>query len=93
MRVTYDKRANAMYIKMSDGLSVSTRKITDKVIVDLNENGDLIGIELLEASTYIEDVDSVDYQVLTESVRPDPEVIKARREAIAKVRRKKQQQP
>jgi uncharacterized protein YuzE len=89
MKVTYSPTADAMYIKMNDGLPVSIKRITEGVIADIDADGKLIGIELLDASTFIDDPRSVSHETLNiASEKPDPELIKARRKAIAEARLK-----
>jgi len=50
MRVTYDKEADAMYIKLTDE-KFSKAKIMDKnTILNLDKDGNVIGVELLSVS-------------------------------------------
>lgn len=50
MRISYDKEADAMYIEFSKGRFAKNKKINDFTILDLDEKGNILGIELLEAS-------------------------------------------
>ncbi len=50
MKITIDKEANAMYIEVSDEKFSKNRKIDDETILDLDANGKIIGIELLNVS-------------------------------------------
>lgn len=50
MEVTYDKEADAMYIRIKKGKVHRTKEITDTCIVDLDKKGTLLGIELLFVS-------------------------------------------
>ena len=50
MKITYDKQADAVYIETSDKELSNNRKIDDETILDLDENGKIIGIELLNVS-------------------------------------------
>lgn len=50
MKITIDKEANAMYIEVSDEKFAKNRKIDDETILDLDANGKIIGIELLNVS-------------------------------------------
>jgi uncharacterized protein YuzE len=53
MKVTYDKEADAMYIKLTEE-KFSKVKIIDKhTILNLDKNGNVIGIELLLVSKHI----------------------------------------
>lgn len=52
MKITYDKKIDAIYIKFSekDTYHIS-KKVSDNVLVDYSKDGKLIGVEILEAST------------------------------------------
>ncbi|MBS3114249.1 DUF2283 domain-containing protein [Candidatus Woesearchaeota archaeon] len=53
MEITYDKKADAMYIEFRKGEFAKNKKIDDFTIIDLDKEGKLLGIELLEVSTRI----------------------------------------
>ncbi len=50
MEITYDKDADAMYIEFRKGEFAKNKKIDDFTIVDLDKTGNILGIELLDAS-------------------------------------------
>ncbi len=50
MKITFDKEADAVYIETSEAEFSGNRKIDDETIIDLDENGKIIGIELLNVS-------------------------------------------
>lgn len=50
MKITYDKLADAMYIKFQDGAFVSNKEVEDGIILDIGKKGVVLGIEILEAS-------------------------------------------
>ena len=50
MKIRYDKKVDAMYIKLAKGKYDSTRKISDVILVDEDKNGRVLGIEILDAS-------------------------------------------
>lgn len=51
MKITYDKKTDAMYIKLNDkAVYHKTRKITDDVLVDYSKDGKVVGVEVLAAS-------------------------------------------
>lgn len=53
MRISYDEEADAMYIALADAQSVAQRQVTEDFIVDIDEDGNVIGIEILDAcATY-----------------------------------------
>ena len=49
-RVKYDRLADALYIKLRDGRIVESDEVAPSIIVDLDENNEVIGIEVLQAS-------------------------------------------
>ena len=51
MKITYDKKADAAYIKLNDKATYqSSRKVTDDVLIDYAKDGTVVGIEVLDAS-------------------------------------------
>lgn len=50
MKTTYDKEADAMYIYLSRGRVFKTVPITERVIVDFDKKGKVVGVEMLDVS-------------------------------------------
>jgi uncharacterized protein YuzE len=51
MKITYDKKVDAMYIKLNEKLVYkSSKKISDDVLIDYSKDGKIIGVEILTAS-------------------------------------------
>ena len=50
MKITFDKVADAVYIETSEKEFFNNRKIDDETIIDLDKEGKIIGIELLNVS-------------------------------------------
>ncbi len=53
MEITYDKEADAMYIEFRKGKFAKNKKIDELTIIDLDEEGNILGIEILEVSKRI----------------------------------------
>ena len=53
MEISYDKEADAMYIEFRKGEFAKNKKIDEFTIIDLDKQGKILGIELLEVSTRI----------------------------------------
>ncbi len=53
MKITYDKEADAVYIKLTDEKFSKTKIIDRNTILNLDENGEVIGMELLFVSKRI----------------------------------------
>ncbi len=47
MKISYDPKADALYIKFQDGTAARTRKVEEGLLVDLDEHGRLYGIEII----------------------------------------------
>ncbi len=47
MKISYDPKADALYIKFQEGTVARTRKIEDGMLVDMDQNGRLFGIEII----------------------------------------------
>ena len=50
MKITYDKEADAMYVELTDKKFSKCKEIDKNTILDLDEEGNVIGIELLFVS-------------------------------------------
>jgi len=53
MKITYDKKVDAMYIKLKKGSYDHTKKVTDDILVDVSKKGEVLGLEILDASNNI----------------------------------------
>ena len=64
MKITYDKIADAMYIYLNKATKVfKTVKMTDKLLVDLDKEGKLLGIEILDASSQIKQKKPAEFKI------------------------------
>ena len=53
MEISYDKEADAMYIEFRKGEFSKNKKIDSSTVIDFDKNGNILGIELLDASRRI----------------------------------------
>lgn len=53
MKITFDKIANAAYMTLRKGRVAKTVEMSGNVIVDLDKKGNLLGIEMLDASNQL----------------------------------------
>ncbi len=51
MNITYDKIADAVYMKVSQASVAKTVKLDDTLLVDKDNNGNIVGLEILDASS------------------------------------------
>lgn len=63
MNVRYDKKVDAMYIKLATGKYSKTRKISDAVMVDEDKKGKVLGIEILDASKNISEFNPANFSL------------------------------
>jgi uncharacterized protein YuzE len=50
MKIGYDKDVDALYIRIQEKKFAKTREIEDGLNVDLDEQGKIIGFEILDAT-------------------------------------------
>lgn len=53
MKINFDKKADAVYLEFDDSSFFKNKKIDDETIFDFNEENQIIGIEILNASKRI----------------------------------------
>jgi len=51
MRITYDTKADALYICLQEGKFAKNREVEPGLILDIGNREELLGIEILDAST------------------------------------------
>jgi uncharacterized protein YuzE len=54
MKLNYHPETDSLYIDLSDGQSVETREISEGVQLDYDANGNLVGIDIDNASTKVQ---------------------------------------
>ena len=50
MKIEYDKRADALYVYFREIEVAKSKEIEEGVVVDFDQNGHIVGIEILDAS-------------------------------------------
>ncbi len=53
MRINYDEKADALYIKLKESEYYESDEIKEGFILDYDRGGNIIGIEILDASEYL----------------------------------------
>ena len=68
-RMTYFKDDDVLHLVISDEKEAGSVEVSPNVTAELNEQGELIGIEILDASTFIRDsiLEAVQAKVLNMS--------------------------
>lgn len=54
-RMTYFEREDVLHLSLSDEPEAGSVEVSPNVTVELNDNGELIGIEILKASDFVRD--------------------------------------
>ncbi|HLA04257.1 MAG TPA: DUF2283 domain-containing protein [Patescibacteria group bacterium] len=49
MKISYDPKVDAMYIRFKSGKYDHTKKVSDEILVDVTKTGDVLGLEILDA--------------------------------------------
>ena len=47
MKITYDKEADALYIKLTDKKIVESEEIAENIVIDFDEDNNVVGIEVI----------------------------------------------
>ena len=68
MKVTYDPAVDALYILLKDAPVDESDEDKPGVVLDYDKAGNIVGIEILDASKRIENPRSVEYAVEKEKV-------------------------
>jgi uncharacterized protein YuzE len=55
-RMTYFQQEDILYLLIGEGTEAGSVELSPNITAELNENGELLGIEILDASTFIRDV-------------------------------------
>ena len=53
MKISYDKIADALYIYLRKGTVAKTKKVTSRLLIDVDKKGNVLGIEMLDVSHQI----------------------------------------
>ena len=54
MNIKYDAQTDMLYIKLMNGASIDSDEVSPGVVVDYDENNHAIGIEIEDASKFID---------------------------------------
>ncbi|HEY4715471.1 MAG TPA: DUF2283 domain-containing protein [Candidatus Paceibacterota bacterium] len=64
MKINYDKIADTIYIYLNNkGKVFKTVKMTDKMLVDVDKKGNVLGIEVLGASSQIKQKQPAEFKI------------------------------
>jgi uncharacterized protein YuzE len=63
MQIVYDRNTDTLTLQLKPGQIAESNQEKPGVILDFDEEGNLLGFEILDASLRIEDVTRVDFKV------------------------------
>jgi len=63
MVIKYDKESDIIYIQFSEKKVVESDEDKPGIILDYGENGEIVGIEVLEASKKMSQPNGISYEV------------------------------
>ena len=52
MRIEYDREGDALYIRIQEKEVAQSKEVSDDVVLDLDEQGRIIGLEVLDATQH-----------------------------------------
>ncbi len=59
MRIRYDSEVDAIYISLGKGEYLESEEIEDGVVVDFSKEGKVIGLEILNASAKLKELEKL----------------------------------
>jgi uncharacterized protein YuzE len=54
MKLHYDRETDSLYIDLNARLSVDSREVQEGVVIDLDEKGQIVGIDIQHASQILD---------------------------------------
>ena len=53
MKMSYDQDADALYVRFADTTIVESEEVADGVVLDFDQYGKIVAIELIDASKHL----------------------------------------
>ncbi len=65
MKVRFDEEADALYVRLGDSRIVDSEEVRPGLIVDLDERGEVVGMEILGVAKHVDisDLKHMDFEV------------------------------
>ena len=64
MKITYDEKSDTLTVILKDGPIVESDEEKPGVVLDFNASGELVSIEILDASARVPDARKIEFQAL-----------------------------
>ncbi|GAB4406297.1 MAG: DUF2283 domain-containing protein [Thermodesulfovibrionales bacterium] len=78
MKIEYDRYAKALYIRLQEKERSRTVEINENLNLDMDEKGNLVGIEILNPEDY--PVEKILRPVVEEYTEKDAEIVEVKKE-------------
>ena len=65
MKLTVDKEADALYLRLDDSKIIESEEVSPGVVLDFNERNQVVGIEMLNLSKRTPNLDLREFQYQT----------------------------
>jgi uncharacterized protein YuzE len=53
MKTTYDREADALYVRFADSPIVESKEVANGVVLDFDDQGKIVGFEFLDARKHL----------------------------------------
>lgn len=65
MKIRYEQSSDAVYIRLKDSKYSESDEVSSNIILDFDKKGNVIGIEILDASNYLDinELSSIKFEV------------------------------
>ena len=65
MKIEYDPKADAMYIRLAAGVVADSDEVRPGVVLDFDASGKVLGIEMLDVSTRTDNPREMGFEILS----------------------------
>ena len=65
MRIHYDPKADAAYIRLAEKEVTDSDEVAPGIVLDYDSQGNVIGIEILDAAQFGRNIRDIHFEVLT----------------------------
>ena len=59
LQISYDKEADILYVKMSEGRFSHNLEVADRIVADIGAEGELLGLEVIAVSSILGKTDAL----------------------------------
>ncbi|MBP0007148.1 DUF2283 domain-containing protein [Roseofilum sp. Belize BBD 4] len=63
MKIKYDRQVDVLRITLKEAMITESDEETPGMILDFDQNGNVVGIEILQASQHIDNPEAIEYSI------------------------------